>query len=124
MKKRTFIEILSVLVLVFLGFISLTTSSQKDTKYTLDEGNIVYKGDLLKNKFDGNGQLKLKNNDQYIGGFQAGQFSGKGTFISHDNWKYVGQFKGGVPNGSGILSMNNHEYKANFNKGKILTNEN
>lgn len=119
MKRRTIIEVVVVVMLVALGYVSLQTTQRKDAHYTLDQGRITYDGGVLKNKFNGHGKLTLKNHDQYVGNFKNGQFSGNGTFTSHEHWTYTGNFDAGVPNGHGTLTTNHRVYKGTFKKGEL-----
>ncbi|KRN94811.1 hypothetical protein [Pediococcus stilesii] len=120
MKRRTFLEILTVMFLVLMATYSLTTPSKKNAHYTLDNNKISYDGSMLKGKFNGYGKLSLANHDRYVGYFKNGQFSGKGTFTSHQNWQYKGNFNAGVPDGSGTLTTANHKkYSGTFSKGEL-----
>ena len=120
MHKRTLTELVVVVALVLVGFISLQTSQQRDTHYSLDQGRITYNGGLLKHKFNGHGKLTLKNHDQYVGDFENGQFSGNGTFTSHEKWTYRGHFVAGVPDGPGTLTTDHHVYRGDFKKGALV----
>ncbi|BDZ31934.1 hypothetical protein RA086_11900 [Lactiplantibacillus sp. WILCCON 0030] len=121
MKKRWLFEGLVVLTLIGLANFSLSTSKQQQAHYTLDHQRIIYDGGMLKNKFNGQGKLKLANQDYYVGHFKNGQFSGHGNFKSHKNWQYQGNFTAGVPDGKGVLTTANKKtYRGLFNKGELV----
>ncbi|MDR0899931.1 MAG: hypothetical protein LBM27_06220 [Lactobacillaceae bacterium] len=76
----------------------------------LDKNSINYNGSYRgDDTFDGQGDLKYQNGDEYVGGFKDGQFDGSGTFTSHNGWKFEGTFKKGVAVDKGVLTSSNGE---------------
>ena len=49
----------------------------------------------------GQGTIKYKNGDEYIGQFRFGKRHGKGTFIWASGAKYIGQFYEDLKEGAG-----------------------
>ena len=64
----------------------------KGIKY-YSNGNILYEGDFINGKFEGNRKLIWEDNDFYIGQFKYGLFHGKGIeYYSYGKIKYEGDF--------------------------------
>ena len=56
-------------------------------------GNILYEGDYINDKVEGNGKYIDENGECYIGQFKNGLRNGKGIFFSSDgNIKYEGNW--------------------------------
>ena len=55
----------------------------KGIKY-YKNGNILYEGDWVNDKAEGNGKYILNNGDYYIGQFKKGLSNGKGTMFSKE----------------------------------------
>ncbi|KRN25612.1 hypothetical protein [Lacticaseibacillus camelliae] len=91
------------LILAAASF-ALRPAPRITTHYTLQDGQIVYDGQMLKGKFSGHGTLTEPNGDRYVGEFRAGRFNGSGKFSSHAGWRYTGQFKNGALTGQGTLT--------------------
>ena len=45
-----------------------------------DNGKIIYEGDWINNKREGNGKYIFENGEYYIGQFKNGLFHGKGIY--------------------------------------------
>lgn len=103
-RFRFGMEILVAALIVLAAVLALRPAQPTATHYTLDGGQIVYDGQMLKGKFSGRGTLKQRNGDRYVGEFQAGRFNGAGTFSSHAGWQYQGHFKNGAVTGQGTLT--------------------
>ena len=105
----------------------------KGIKYN-SNGKIIYEGNFINGKFEGNGKYIWKNGEYYIGQWKNGLRNGKGKLYNangkikyEDNWindkyegngkyiwkngeYYIGQWKNGLRNGKG---------KMYYEKGKI-----
>ena len=56
-------------------------------------GNIMYDGDWINNKREGNGKYIFENGEYYIGQYKNGLRNGKGTmYYSNGNIKYEGDW--------------------------------
>ena len=121
MKLKNIIQGLVIVVLLIAAVYSLLPDKQKhNQRLSIDDGGIIYQGSMFKHKFNGQGTVKFKNDDTYVGHFTNGQFNGQGRFISHNHWEFKGQFKKNLPNGQGVLKMNKHNYQATFKKGELI----
>lgn len=119
-RIRITAEILTVIILIFFAWVALRPAQQKDEHYTLDQDRIVYDGQVFKNKFNGQGTLKLKNGDRYHGRFKDGRFDGQGTFISNSGWKFEGHFSKGQVTGRGKLTTAKDKvYQGEFANGNF-----
>ncbi|WP_229718027.1 hypothetical protein [Ligilactobacillus salitolerans] len=117
-QLRTLAELVTVVVLVFFAWIALRAPRQTTEHYQLDRGRIVYDGTVFKNKFSGQGKLRLKNGDLYQGRFKQGRFDGAGTFKSHQGWQFAGHFKNGQVTGHGKLTTKKQQvYRGEFVNG-------
>lgn len=103
-RLRTGLELLTVAVIIAAAVFALRPAPRITTHDTLDHGQIVYEGQMLKGKFSGRGTLTQHNGDRYVGEFRAGRFDGAGKFTSHTGWQYTGQFKNGALTGRGTLT--------------------
>ena len=87
-----------------------------------DSGKIKYNGYFKEGEYDGFGQLY--NNDEliYEGFFINNNYNGKGNLYKNGKIIYEGHFKNGVYEGIGIeyLSNGKRKRKSKFSKGKIL----
>lgn len=85
---------------------------------TLDNGNIIYHGNVQANKMNGQGKVTFANGDVYEGNFNNGFFHGKGKFIAKEGWTYVGEFKKGQADGQGKLTTQTKTvYEGRFKQG-------
>jgi len=111
-------------------------------------GNILYEGDFINGKFEGNGKYiwedgeycigQWKNgirngkgilyysngNIKYEGDFINDKFEGNGKYILENGKYYIGQYKNGLRNGKGIeyYSNGNILYEGDFINGKFEGN--
>ena len=87
------------------------------TKYT---NEIIYEGDLINGKCDGNGKYVFKTGDFYIGQFKNGLREGKGTqYYKNEKIQYKGNWKNDMRNGSGKYYYENGDYFIGFWKDNI-----
>ncbi len=63
-----------------------------------------YEGDLVNNKFDGQGSFFYANGDMYTGSWVENKRSGKGILTFSNGDKFVGQFVNDLPHGKGVYS--------------------
>ncbi|MFD1317367.1 MORN repeat-containing protein [Loigolactobacillus zhaoyuanensis] len=118
---RTVAEIISVIVILALAVISFIPPFHGEAKTELDHGALTYQGQMAENKFAGQGKLKLRDQDYYVGQFKAGRFDGHGRFISHAGWSFQGDFKRGTPSGNGELKLQGKTlYKGLVKDGKLV----
>ncbi|APS41712.1 MULTISPECIES: hypothetical protein [Weissella] len=121
MKLKNIIQGLVIVVLLIAAVYSLLPDKPKhNQRLSIDDGGIIYQGSMFKQKFNGQGTVKFKNDDTYVGHFTNGQFNGQGRFISHNHWEFKGQFKKNLPHGQGVLKMNKQSYQATFKKGELI----
>ena len=74
-------------------------------------GNIKYKGDFIKDKFEGEGQYNFENGEYYIGEWLNDQRHGKGIlYYKNGNIKYDGKFIKDKFEGEGQYIYENGEY--------------
>lgn len=112
---------LLVVIVAFAVVSLLPPKEEKNVTVKMDDAQISYTGDVKKQKFNGPGELKYANGDQYKGNFTEGRFDGKGEFYSKDGWNYMGEFKAGVANGQGVLKLDSgSEYKGQFKNGEFV----
>lgn len=121
---RRNIELLAAgLVLLFAISMFLGRIPNKQV-LKLDNGKMIYNGQVVANKLSGHGKLTFENGDTYEGDFKNGAFHGKGTFMSKEGWSYVGEFKKGVADGQGkLITEANVVYEGRFKQG-IYKDEN
>lgn len=67
-------------------FNNLESVKRYSRSITTDGGN-KYNGEMLDGKYDGNGTLKYKNGDIYVGEFKSGMFNGKGKYTNKASGK-------------------------------------
>lgn len=116
--KRSVLEKVTVLILLISAVMVLIGHSASQKTLSLDQGKIIYQGQVYAGKMSGKGEVTYANKDRYKGDFSQGVFQGKGTFTSHEGWSYTGEFQKGVPNGQGTLTTEeNVVYKGIFKEG-------
>lgn len=64
-----------------------------------------YEGSWKQGLKNGEGKLKTKNGDYYIGKFRADRIEGYGTMYYSDGKVYEGEWKNGKRNGDGVLTL-------------------
>ena len=76
----------------YIGEFKNDIPNGKGIKY-YKNGNILYEGDFINGKFEGNGKVIYENGLYYIGQFKNGLKHGKGTlYYSNGNIKYEGDW--------------------------------
>ena len=109
----------------------------------LEENGNYYKGEIKHGKFNGKGEINIKDRYKYIGEFSSdmpdgkgyiedvdkgfkykgdmvkGKKEGKGILEYNDGTIYDGEFKNDAFNGEGRLKYKNGEYEGEFKEGKI-----
>ena len=94
----------------YIGEIKNNLPNGKGIKY-YSNGNILYEGDFINGKFEGNGKLIWEDNDFYIGQFKYGLFHGKGIeYYSNEKIKYEGDFINDKYEGNGKYIWEDGEY--------------
>ena len=79
-----------------------------------------YNGSFLNGKYNGKGELKFKNWDNYIVEFEEGKICGHGVFDYKNGSRYEGNFKNGLRNGFGKFSFKNGNiYEGFFEDGQF-----
>ena len=82
----------------------------KGTKY-YSNGNILYEGDFINGKFEGNGKYICEDGDYYIGEWKNGLSHGKGTYYySNGKISYEGDWINNKPEGNGKYIFEDDEY--------------
>ena len=118
----------------YIGEFKNNIPNGKGIKY-YKNGNILYEGDWVDGKPEGNGKFNREDGNYYIGQFKKGLRNGKGTqFYPNGNIKYegdyvndeyegngkyiwedceyfIGQWKNGLRNGKGIIYYPNGKIK-------------
>lgn len=118
-QTRHFFEGIAVLLIIVLATFSLWPSYVGHSTKSLDGGKLDYRGRIAAEKFDGQGSLRINNQDRYTGQFVDGRFSGTGTFVSHQGWQYRGEFKAGKMVGTGKM-IENHQIIATLKNGELI----
>lgn len=95
-------------------------------KGVIVKGNIVYKGDIKDDLYEGKGRLTTAKGDDYEGFFAASKKHGIGTYVysSDDNnkrYKYVGEFVNDKMDGEGVLVNEQGQSIIGIFKGKVAT---
>ncbi|NQG96811.1 hypothetical protein HO675_01655 [Streptococcus suis] len=110
---------LAAVVLIFICTLSVFTSRiPSDGALKLNNGSLLYSGQVVTGKMNGFGKLTYENGDTYSGEFKNGVFSGQGTYTAAAGWIYEGQFKNGVADGKGKLTTEtNTVYEGTFKQG-------
>ena len=119
----------------------------KGIKYNKN-GNIIYEGECINGKAEGNGKYIYEDGSFYIGEwkndlkhgkgieyykngnikydgyFIDGKYEGNGKYIDEDGEYYIGEFKNGLCHGKGILYYKNGniKYDGGFIDGKPKNN--
>jgi len=96
-------------------------------------GKIIYEGDFIKGKFEGNGKLIFEksyyllfkndslNGKYYLGQFKNGSLNGKGKiYDKNDKLIYEGDFNNDNPEGNGQLFFDNGYFIGQFENGNIF----
>ena len=74
-------------------------------------GKILYEGDFINGKYEGNGKYFYENGEYYIGQFKNGLKNGKGTeYYSNRKIKYEGDYINDKAEGNGKYILENGEY--------------
>ena len=77
-----------------------------------------YKGNFLKNNFNGSGNMKWTNGMEYTGNFKDNYLEGEGVLINNNGEKYEGNFEKNSFHGKGKYTYSNgDEYEGNFEYG-------
>ncbi|TWT14501.1 hypothetical protein [Streptococcus sp. sy010] len=122
MKKqkisRGMLEILACLIILILGAATFFIPIKSQAALTYDEGRLIYSGQVINSRFNGQGKLTYDNGDVYEGQFVNGVFNGQGKFVASTGWSYEGMFKAGQPEGQGVLTTKDKKvYKGTFKQG-------
>lgn len=122
--KRSSFELLAGLIILLCAIWVFASGIPMKGKVSLNEGQIIYEGTLVRGKMTGQGKVTYENGDVYEGEFENGAFQGQGTFTSKDGWRYTGQFAKGKPDGKGeLVTEDKVAYTGTFKQG-IYQNEN
>ena len=92
----------------------------------LEKNKIIYCGDFVAGKFEGNGILYYnhKKKTYYNGGFKDNQRHGYGKYYINNKIKYEGEFKDGRYDGKGTIYFKNGSYyTGEFANGKKTVGE-
>lgn len=116
--KRPYLEVVAVAFIALCAVVVFFLNQSSKGVLSLDDGNIVYDGSLVRGKMNGQGTLTFQNGDTYTGEFSNGAFNGKGTFQSAGGWSYEGDFVNGQPEGQGKLTTEQDVvYEGTFKQG-------
>ena len=118
----------------YIGEFRNNLPNGKGIKY-YSNGNILYEGNFINGKFEGNGKYYYEDGDYFSGEYKNGLRNGKGKeYYSNGNIKYegdwindkregngkyiwengeyyIGQYKNGLKNGKGIMFYSNGNIK-------------
>ena len=76
----------------------------------LDKDNkLIFKGNYLDNKRNGQGQLMIKEKEFYEGEFKNDKMEGKGSYHYENGDIWEGEFKNDLKNGVGIMTSHNND---------------
>ena len=101
-----------------ITYIGEFINSEKHGKGELFTKDYHYKGDFIKNKFEGYGKIELYNEGEYEGTFKNGLFDGKGMLRWKDGGFYKGELSKGKQDGYGEeTSKDGNIYKGYYSKG-------
>lgn len=115
---RPLLEKLAFLFVFLMSLTLLMATVSRKTELTLDDGRLIYVGDVQNHRLNGYGELTYDNGDSYKGQFKNGVFHGEGTFVSHLGWTYKGEFKNGQADGKGVLNTEDKAvYDGTFKQG-------
>ena len=71
------------------------------------DNSIIYEGNFIENKKEGQAKLYFKNGDRYEGNFENNEINGEGTYFwKGGKAKWTGNFVNGTKNGIGVLNTN------------------
>ena len=82
---------------------------------------IIYEGEFVNNKYDGEGTQYYKEGGKYKGHWENGEKNGKGEeYYKNNNKKYVGNFRNNHYSGKGFFfnENGNLEYDGNWENRK------
>jgi len=104
--KSTFSQVTSittVIVIILCAVYAMGIFGGENITHVrnVDYHDFTYTGNMVDGYFSGNGIIRFKNNDYYIGEFRGGRFDGEGTFIFADGTIYTGSFINGQADGEG-----------------------
>ena len=131
----------------YIGEFKNNLPNGKGIKY-YSNGNILYEGNFINGKFNGNGKYYYDDGDYFIGEYKNGLRNGKGTMyysngkimyegdwindkaegngkaIYENDEYYIGQCKNGLPNGKGAIYYSNEllKYEGDWINGKFEGN--
>lgn len=115
---RKKVERLAYIGVALMSLTLLLSLTKRTATIKLDQGQLVYQGQVGNHRPDGKGVLEYANGDRYEGQFKNGVFHGKGTFKSHAGWTYNGEFKNGQADGKGVLQTEDKAvYEGTFKQG-------
>lgn len=115
---RPTLEKIAFLGVFLMSLTLLAATTRQKTELTLDNGRLIYVGDVQNHRLNGYGELTYENGDSYKGQFKNGVFHGEGTFVSHLGWTYKGEFKNGQADGKGVLNTEDKAvYDGTFKQG-------
>ncbi|MGT2784953.1 hypothetical protein [Streptococcus merionis] len=115
---RRNLEMAAAGLVVLCGLFVVLSGFPKTVKTSYKDGAIVYEGQVVRQKMNGQGKLTFSNGDVYKGNFSNGTFQGKGKFTAKSGWVYEGDFVNGVAHGQGKLTTENGVvYEGKFEKG-------
>ena len=94
----------------YLGQFKNNLPNGKGIKYN-SNGNIMYEGDFINGKYEGNGKCIFENGQYYIGQWKNGLKNGKGTlYYKNGDVLYEGDFVNDAAEGNGISLVPDGEY--------------
>lgn len=118
---RRNIELAAAVFILLCSLFVLLTSLPRKSNVKLNDGTMVYEGQVVRYKMSGKGTLTYANGDSYDGQFLNGSFNGKGIFKSESGWIYEGEFVNGLAHGEGKLTTETGiVYEGQFEKGLSL----
>lgn len=87
---------------------------------TFEEDGIIYVGEWINNKQNGDGTLTFQDGTKYVGQFRDGDFSGFGTYTHPNGDKYFGNFVDNNFNGNGTyIYADGDKYVGDFKDDQI-----
>lgn len=90
-SRRHSLEVITILIVLGCAIYSLWPGYAGQAQVKLDHSQISYQGRVNKQKFNGQGTLKIAGQGTYVGHFSDGRFDGPG------------QFKNGTISGNGKM---------------------
>ena len=102
----------------YIGEFKNNKPNGKGIKYNKN-GNILYDGDFINGKFEGNGKYVREDGLSYIGQWKNGLSHGKGTmYYSNGNIKYKGDWVNNKYEGNGMdIQENGYYYIGQYKNG-------